>query len=277
MTAFKARTVPTRSPLAFQIGSEEHVGAELGRRDVQKKATPELGLLGRGFEFALPEQEELGAGGMRHGGPSPMRMGPHSQSLASRVASLQFISSEQSQAMTEMDSILDVQLPEERDGDATTSFGIRRQTTQESQRPEFTPAHRRQESAPLHKRQESASSVQRQAPEPTHRRQESAPVHGRTLSVPSRTHHESAYSHRAVDAANDTLPEDELTLNIAALGLSGFANTPLVDTSLDQLESKTEMGDGTFGGPSFIEAGPSTSEVRKREFLDAKSRLDVRA
>jgi hypothetical protein len=148
------------------------------------------------------------------------------RSFASRVVSLQFISSEQSLAVTEMDSILDEQLLEERDEDATTSFGmIWRQVVRESQRPQFTLVHRRQESVPLHKRQWSTSSLQQEA---------------------------------------SCLGEVDL-------------RTLLVDTSFDQLKPKSagivEMSDRTFAGPLFIEAGPSTSEVRKRNFLDAKSML----
>ncbi|KAF8606395.1 hypothetical protein BDV93DRAFT_604383 [Ceratobasidium sp. AG-I] len=277
VTAFKARTVPTRSPLAFQIGGEEVVRAEVGsedRRDARNKASPKQKLdLGRGFEFALPEREELGTQRMQRGGPSPMRVDAYS--LASRAATLQFLVSDQSQAMTEMDSILDVQLPEDRDEDATTSYGtLQRQVAHERQQPEPRTGHRRQESAPSYQRQESAPILQRQASEYTHRRQESAPSYGQTLSVPSRARHELAYPGRPMGTANDTLPEDEPTLNIAALGLSEFSNTLLVDMSLDQLKPKpgvAEMGDGTFSRPSFVEPDPGPSDVRKREFLDAKT------
>jgi hypothetical protein len=261
VTAFKSRTISMRSLSPEQFGPIP----DPFTIEIQKESPPKLKLYsGQGFEFALPEKDDREHHEPK-AAPTPARSDPpvqtgSQQTLGARAAAMRFTSPEQSFA--EADSIMDVQLPDVGDEEATTSF--RRDWKSEPMTiHDLVASHARQESPYGHQRQGSAS---RQTPQPT-------PTHERNPTS-LRTRCDSAASSLTTGTTNNTIPEDEPTLNISALGLSQFGNTMLVDTSLDQLKSKVEAsepGDGTFGGASFACEGASAVQGRREGLLNVKS------
>lgn len=246
-SSFKSRATSQRSPLAFEIDVE----AEDWKGETQKAHVSELeSKVGIEFELAPPK-----------------RSGPHKASelrisvakgglaaISSRTAALRFLVPEES--FTEMDSIIDVQLP---DGGED----------------EFTAAFARLNLAP-------PSAAPQVNSRPMHSRQVSAPPHApkrQGLDAPGQKHPISAGQVEPTglnppSKANGSYLEDEHTLNIALLGLSGIGNSLLMDTSLDQLKSKPngiEQGDATFGGSSFVVTGAGVNEGCDKNILEAKS------
>ncbi|KAG8748117.1 hypothetical protein FRC10_008850 [Ceratobasidium sp. 414] len=289
VTAFKARTAPTWDPLPMRSASPTRIPSptrvpspvrplsqgpfiakpETLANNVQSAIFPKLKLdLGQGFEFALSEGDRVVQ-------PTPTRSAParpnDPQTLAGRAAAMRFVSAEQT--LIEADSIMDVQLPDVVEDEATTGFlwskgGIHK--------PESMGTLSRKVSVSSRKREEPVFKPEAREPAPTHKRQESAPVVEITPSVspPPRVRCNSAASNLAANTSTSTLPEDEPTLNISALGLSALGNTLLVDTSLEQLTARVGalgLGDGTFGGASFAAEYPSEDEAPKRQHLDVKT------
>ncbi|KAG9091586.1 hypothetical protein FRC06_000509 [Ceratobasidium sp. 370] len=292
VTAFKTRAIPSWGPLPMRSASPTRIPSPTRAPspvrprsqapviaepetlvDVPNAGFPKLKLdLGQGFEFALQE-------GDRAVQPTPTRSAParHNdlQTLASRAAAMRFVSAEQT--LIEADSIMDVQLPDVVEDEATTGFlwsqgGIHK--------PESMSTLSRKVSVSSRKREEPVFKPEAQGPAFTHKRQESAPVAGIMPSVsPSpRVRCNSAASHLEANTSTSTLPEDEPTLNISALGLSALGNMLLVDTSLEQLTAQVGalgLGDGTFGGASFVAEYPSQDEGPKRQLLDIKTASSI--
>ncbi|KAG8696388.1 hypothetical protein FRC08_007181, partial [Ceratobasidium sp. 394] len=289
VTAFKARTIPTWGPLPTRsasptrIPSPTRVPSPVRARfpapvvakpealvdDVQNAVFPKLKLdLGQGFEFVLPEEDQTVQ-------PTPTRSAPAQpndpQTLAGRAAAMRFVSAEQT--LIEPDSIMDVQLPDVVEDETTTGFlwskgGVHK--------PESMSTLSRKVSVSSRRREEPVFKPEVREPTPTHKRQESAPVADIVPSVspPPRVRCNSAASNLEANTTASTLPEDEPTLNISALGLSALGNTLLVDTSLDQLTAQVGalgLGDSTFGGASFTAGYPSEDGGSKRQYLNVKT------
>ncbi|CCO30320.1 hypothetical protein BN14_04347 [Rhizoctonia solani AG-1 IB] len=149
--------------------------------------------------------------------------------LATRAAALRFILPDES--LMEMDSILDVQFPGGMEDEFTAAFarlglGAGGSETRAA-KPRFS------------------------IPEPSAPRQKQQPTHSElpkpsvTVEQDSRSETNSTRSDPASGKARSSYPEDEQTLNIASLGLSGFGDTLLVDMSLDQLRPKAAHQSGT--------------------------------
>ncbi|KAG9125686.1 hypothetical protein FRC07_006631 [Ceratobasidium sp. 392] len=289
VTAFKARTVPTwgppttRSASPTRIPSPTRVPSPVRRtaptpiitkpqvpaNEGQNGSFPKLKLdLGQGFEFALTEDNHAAE-------PTPTKNGPFRpnglQTPASRAAAMRFVSAEMT--LIEADSIMDVQLPDVVEDEATTGFlwskgGVHQAETMNTLS--------RKVSVSSRKREEPVSKPEVLEPATMHKRQESTPIFEVTPSVspPPRVRSNSVASNLAANTSTSTCPDDEPTLNISALGLSALGNTLLVDTSLEQLTAQVGalgLGDGTFNGASFAAEYPSENERPKKQFMELKT------
>ncbi|KAG8762245.1 hypothetical protein FRC12_009128, partial [Ceratobasidium sp. 428] len=289
VTAFKARTMPNwgpptmRSASPTRIPSPTRVPSPVRRPaptpivtkpqmpvdQAQSGNFPKLKLdLGQGFEFALSEDHAAQPTPTRSGSVRPI----DPQTLAGRAAAMQFISAEQT--MLEADSIMDVQLPDVVEDEATTGFLWSKGGIHKS---ESMSTLSRKVSVSSRKREEPTLKPVIREPASAHKRQESAPVFDMKLatSLSPRPRCNSAASNLAAETSTtSTLPEDEPTLNISALGLSALGNTLLIDTSLEQLTAQVGalgLGNATFSGASFAAGYPSEDMGPKRQYSDFKT------
>ncbi|CAE6457110.1 unnamed protein product [Rhizoctonia solani] len=224
----KPRTSHPRSPLSFEV--------DAGTEGKHAASTQESDL--------VPIKRDNPSGGLQlNGNFAPPAIGL--KSISARAAALRFILPEDS--LMEMDSILDVQFPGGMEDEFTAAFARLALGTSGSEpkvtEPRLTPGS---------------------AVAPQERVLVGSDQHG-SLAIVERKSQSGVGStelNPVSDEANDSHLEDEHTLNIASLGLSGMGNTLLMDTSLDQLRSKpneVEHGDVTFGGSSFMIANSSAT------------------
>ncbi|KAG8678559.1 hypothetical protein FRC09_019744, partial [Ceratobasidium sp. 395] len=289
VTAFKARTMPTWGPPTMRSASPTRMPSptrvpspvrrpaptpivtklQMPVDQVQSGSFPKLKLdLGQGFEFALSEDHAAQPTPTRSSSVRPI----DPQTLAGRAAAMQFISAEQT--MLEADSIMDVQLPDVVEDEATTGFLWSKGGIHKS---ESMSTLSRKVSVSSRKREEPTLKPVIREPASAHKRQESAPVFDMKLatSLSPRPRSNSAASNLAAETSTtSTLPEDEPTLNISALGLSALGNTLLIDTSLEQLTAQVGalgLGNATFSGASFAAGYPSEDIGPKRQYFDFKT------
>ncbi|KAJ1307287.1 hypothetical protein OPQ81_001397 [Rhizoctonia solani] len=228
------RTTHPRSPLAFEVDTDAEGKAKAPSRE---------------SELISSEKTQLKSG------PVPPMSGL--KSISARAAALRFILPDES--LMEMDSILDVQFPGGMEDEFTAAFA-RLALGPSSGEPQSS-KHRStaSELAGPHKGREPVGSGE----------QESVTTVERDSGVII-----TSQSDPTPDEANGSYLEDEHTLNIASLGLSGIGNTLLVDMSLDQLRSKPseiEPENATFGGSSFTVTDSGTTEWSTGALLEAQT------
>ncbi|QRV74855.1 hypothetical protein RhiJN_02870 [Ceratobasidium sp. AG-Ba] len=284
VAAFKARTVPTWGPPPMRSASPTRIPSPTRRNPsptrrnpsptrpfpsdnaTSSSSFPKLKLdLGQGFEFALSENENR----------TPVTSPPGPNTIASRAAAMRFVSAEQT--MLEDDSIMDVQLPNLKEDEGTIGFfwsksGKDKPETMSTISRKVSVSSRIREEPVVKPRPKSEirapSSFMYKDPEPSSARE---PFVDPALLPLPRSRCNSAASNPAADTTTSTIPEDEPTLNISALGLG---NTLLIDTSLEQLKFQAGvhgLADGTFGGASFAREYPSDDERPKKQFLDVRT------
>ncbi|CAE6519497.1 unnamed protein product [Rhizoctonia solani] len=248
----KPRTATPRSPLAFEVDTDTE-----GKSRAPSKSMPGSEPdPGREFEFVPPHRNNSSERAQVESGPVPPVAGL--KPISARAAALRFILPDDS--LMEMDSILDVQFPGGMEDEFTAAFA-RLALGSSNSKPEAT----KSQSATLgpigaHQERELADSA----------RQESLT----TVERDSQGEVGSTESNPAPGRTNGLYLEDEHTLNITSLGLSGLGNTLLMDMSLDQLRSKpneVEHGNATFGGSSFAIAGSSATECSTGAMLEAQT------
>ncbi|CAE6427248.1 unnamed protein product [Rhizoctonia solani] len=250
--ALKSRMPHHRSPLAFEVTDAR--GLEGG---IPSKSTSDSKLgPGQEFEFVPSKPGNLSERIHTKNGPIASMSGL--KAMSARAAALRFILPDDS--LMEMDSILDVQFPGGMEDEFTAAFarlalgassGGSQTTKSQTTMPESNGTRQNQQSVDSGPQKPSVTVEQ-----------DSQSGTSSTRSDPT-----------SGEASNPHL-EDEHTLNIASLGLSGFGDTLLVDMSLDQLKSKPdgpEHGDTTFGGSSFALANSSVLEWNSKPGLEAQT------
>ncbi|CAE6429305.1 unnamed protein product [Rhizoctonia solani] len=248
----KAQMTQPRSPLAFEVTETGASGSGISSKSASStKPSPS-----RELKFAPLKLASSSETAHTKNGPTPSISGL--KAMSARAAALRFILPDES--LMEMDSILDVQFPGGMEDEFTAAFarlglGAGGSETRAA-KPRFS------------------------IPEPSAPRQKQQPTHSElpkpsvTVEQDSRSETNSTRSDPASGKARSSYLEDEQTLNIASLGLSGFGDTLLVDMSLDQLRPKAggfEHGNTTFGGSSFTFANSSASEWNSRPVPEAQT------